>query len=490
METRKLMTAGVLLGIFLAAVDGTVVTVAMPTVVASLGGLSLYSWVFTGYMLFTAATIPVFGRLSDIYGKKPLFVAGAAIFVTGSVLCGLSRGMLELIVFRSIQGAGAGSMLAIPYAIFGEIYPPEMRGKAVGWGSAMWGVASVIGPELGYVLVSTVGWRSVFFLNLPVGIVSIAIVWRYLDEDVDSEDESLDYWGTLTAAVGIVGVLLGVHEYADYPTLSLVAAGVGVLSLVGFAWVERRVEEPIIPLDLYRDRVFVSANAVAFLSSFVVFAAMTYIPLLMQAIRGGGALTAALAAIPLSIGWSGSSMTSGRFVARVGEQRLIRVGLVVLTLAFAGAAFWSATTPFWLILLNTLFMGVGVGSLTPPLMTSVQNHLGQNRMGIASSSYQLFRNVGSAMGISVLGAVLSWRVTQNLAGVPGLASFDDLQQTLRAGGGVPAGAETALVGGLSIMFAASVLVALLALLSSGGFPSFEESAATGGTTQGTAGSHD
>ncbi|MFB6110757.1 MAG: MFS transporter [Halodesulfurarchaeum sp.] len=487
MESHTMVTAGVLLGIFLAAVDGTVVSVAMPTVVASLGGLSLYSWVFTGYMLFTAATIPVFGRLSDIYGKKPLFIAGAGIFITGSVLCGLSGSMLELIVFRSIQGAGAGSLLAIPYAIFGEIYPPEMRGKAVGWGSAMWGIASVVGPELGYVLVSTVGWRSVFFLNLPVGLLSIAIVWYSLDEDVESEGESLDYWGTLTAAIGIIGILLGVNVYTDHPSLSVAAVGVGVLSLLAFAWVEHRVDDPIIPLDLYHDRVFVSANAVAFLSSFAVFAAITYIPLLMQAIRGGGALTAALAAIPISIGWSGSSMTAGRFVARVGEQRLIRIGLGVLTVAFLGAVFWSATTPFWLILANTFFMGVGIGSLSPPLLTSVQNHLGQNRMGVASSSYQLFRNVGSAMGISVLGALLSWQVTQNLAGVAGLASFDDLRQTLRAGGGVPHGAATALLGGLGVMFGVSVLIGLLALLSSGGVPSFEESAATGPPTQRTTG---
>jgi len=479
METRKLVTAGVLLGIFLAAVDGTVVTVAMPTVVASLGGLSLYSWVFTGYMLLTAATIPVFGRLSDIYGKKPLFVAGAAIFVAGSVLCGLSTTMLELIAFRALQGAGAGSMLAIPYAIFGEVYPPESRGKAIGWGSAMWGIASVVGPELGYVLVSAVSWRAVFFLNLPVGVVAIGLVWYSLDEDVDSEDESLDYWGTLTGAVGIVGVLVGLHQYTSEPTLSLVAIGVGVVALLGFAWVERRVAQPIIPLDLYRDRVFVSVSAVAFLSSFAIFAVMTFIPLLMQAIRGGGALTAAIVVIPLAIGWSGSSMTSGRFVARVGEQRLIRLGLGVMLVAFGAAAFWRVSTPFGLILANTFFMGVGVGSLTPPLMTSVQNQLGQNRMGVASSSYQLFRNTGSAVGISVLGAVLSWQVSRGLHGSGGLRTFDDLQQALRAGHGVPHAAEAALVGGLGVLFVLSVVTIALSLFTTGGIPSREESVATG-----------
>lgn len=479
MQTRKLVTAGVLLGIFLAAVDGTVVTVAMPTVVASLGGLSLYSWVFTAYMLFTAATIPFFGRLADIHGKKPLFVAGAVIFVAGSVLCGLSQGMLELIAFRALQGAGAGSMLAIPYAIFGEVYPPESRGKAIGWGSAMWGVAAVVGPEIGYALVTTVGWRAVFFLNLPVGVVAVALVWYYFDEDVEGASESLDTWGTVTAAVGIIGVLLGLHQYTSQPTLSLVAIAVGVLSFAAFAWVEHRVAEPIIPLDLYRDGVFVSANAVGFLSSFAVFAAMTYIPLLMQAVRGGGVLTAALAVVPLSIGWSGSSMTAGRVVSRVGEQRLIRGGLAVLVLAFGAAVFWTPSTPFWAVLLNTFFMGVGVGSLTPPLMTSVQNHLGRERMGIASSSYQLFRNTGSAMGISVLGAVLSWRVTNALRASGGsVTSFSDLQHALRAGSSVSGGAEAALVNGLGLLFAACVVVVLLGLFSTSGLPDAEESAST------------
>jgi len=484
MEKRKLVTAGVLLGIFLAAVDGTAVTVAMPFVVRQLHGVPLYSWTFTAYMLLTAATITLFGRLADIYGKRPLFVVGAGVFVAGSVLCGLSQDMYQLIAFRALQGAGAGAMLGIPYAIFGEVYPPEVRGRAVGWGSAMWGIASVSGPVLGYGLVSAVDWRAVFFINLPVGAAAIALVWYYLDEDVERGDESLDYWGTLTGAVGIVGILLGFRQLTDQPALSLVAIAVGVASLLAFAWIERRVEEPIIPLDLYRDRVFVSVSTVAFLSSFAVFAAMTFIPLLMESLRGGGVLTAALVVIPLAVGWSGSSMTSGQFVARVGEQRLIRVGLTVMTLAFAAAVFWSASTPFWAILVNIFFMGVGVGSLTPPLMTTVQNHLGRERMGVASSSYQLFRNTGSAMGISILGGVLSWQVTRSLGSGGSFTSFGGLEQALRAGAGVPHSAEVALLSGLGLLFVGGTGVLLLALFTTGDIPTQEESASTGAATGG------
>lgn len=478
MNRRKLVTAGVLLGIFLAAVDGTVVSIAMPTVVASLGGLSLYSWVFTAYMLCTAATMPLFGRLADMYGQKRLFIIGATIFVIGSVLSGLSQSMLQLVLFRALQGAGAGAMLAIPYAILGKVYPPEMRGTAIGWGSAMWGVASVVGPEIGYALIKSVGWRAVFFLNVPVGVLAVGLIWYAFEEDVESVEESLDVAGVVTAAIGIAGVLLGVHEYTSNHTLAITAIVVGVLGFIGFYLAEHRTSDPVIPLDLYHDGIFMSANVIAFLSSFVIFTAFTYIPLLIQATQGG-ASSATLALLPLALGWSGTSTVMGRYVSRFGEQRIIRAGLFVMTVSFAAGYFWTNTTSLSLIIVNSFFMGVGIGALTPPLMTSVQNHLGQERMGVATSSYQLFRNTGSAMGIAILGAVLTSTVNTKLQSVSGVSSLTGVQQALNSGSMVPSGVSGALIHGLSIVFGIGAVLLFITLVgATRSIPSHDESHST------------
>jgi len=206
---RRLVTLGVLLGIFLAAVDGTIVSTAMPTVVKDLGGLSLYSWAFAAYMLFAAVTMPLFGRLSDIYGRKKLFYVGVTAFVFGSALAGLSQDMVELIAFRSVQGVGAGAMFAIPYTILGVIYPPDRRGRAIGLGSSVWGISSVVGPVLGYAIVATLSWRWVFYLSVPIGIAAIALVHTALEETTGGVESHVDYAGALVLSVGVGAFLVG-----------------------------------------------------------------------------------------------------------------------------------------------------------------------------------------------------------------------------------------------------------------------------------------
>ncbi len=455
------MTLGVMLGIFLAGIDGTVVSTVMPTVVADLGGLRLYSWVFAAYMLFAAISMPLFGRLSDIYGRKRLFYVGVAAFVLGSALAGLSRTMPQLIAFRAVQGVGAGAMFAIPYTILGVIYPPEQRGRAIGYGSAVWGISSVIGPLLGYLIVTTLGWRWVFYLSVPVGIGAVALIARSLEETTGAADPHVDYAGALALSVGVGALLLALQLFETAGTAAGALAVGGVAALVAFVRVERSARVPILPLSLFDDRVFVVTNAVGFLSSFVVFGAITYVPLFVQALRGGAG-AAALAVFPISIGWSGTSFVSGRLVNRFGERALIATGTALLTLGFGAATLWTVVTPLSIIVANVFVMGVGMGALTPPLLTAIQNHLGTERMGLATSSQQFFRNLGGTIGVAVLGVALNVVLRERFASLPGVSSIGDLQRALLASDSPPDGLAAAMTEGLTAVFAVSVVVCLAA----------------------------
>ncbi|MFB6353295.1 MAG: MDR family MFS transporter [Halobacteriales archaeon] len=463
MTDRRLATLGVLLGIFLAAVDGTIVSTAMPTVVASLGGLEYYAWAFAAYMLFAAVTMPLHGRLADIYGRKRLFYVGVGFFVAGSVLAGLAGSMLQLVAFRAIQGIGAGAMFAIPYTILGVVYPPEERGRAIGLGSSVWGIASVLGPVLGYAIVATLSWRWVFFLAVPVGLVSVALVARSLEESTGAADPDVDVRGAavLVLAVGTLLVGLQFLESSAGPGGALVL--LGGLGVGLFVLVERRATQPLIPLELFEDRVFLASNGAAFCSAFALFAAITYVPLYVQSLQGGAG-AAALAVFPISVGWSGTAILSGRSVTRFGERRLVVAGAGLLATSFAVAAVaWSVATPTPLLVGNVFLMGVGMGALTPPLLTAIQNHLGTARMGLATSSQQFFRNLGGTMGVSVLGFALNLTLADRLATVPGIDSIGDLQRVLLGRGGAPPGVAEVMVAGLTTVFAAAVVVSLVAL---------------------------
>jgi len=466
---RRRATLGVLLGIFLAAVDGTIVSTAMPTVVGSLGGLQYYSWAFAAYMLFAAVSMPLYGRLADIYGRKKLFYVGVAVFVAGSVLCGLARDMLQLVAFRSVQGVGAGAMFAIPYTILGVIYPPEKRGKAIGLASSVWGISSVLGPLLGFAVVETLGWRWVFFLGVPIGIAAVVLVATSLEESTGSADPDVDYLGAATLVLGVGALIVGLQLLEGASDAALPLLALGTVGLVAFYVVERRASQPLVPLSLFRDRTFGSTNATAFLSSFALFAAITYVPLYVQSV-GSGAGSAAIAVFPISIGWSGTSFLSGQVVARVGERRLVRAGTGTLVVAFAvAAAVWSTATPLWLLVSNVFLMGVGMGALTPPLLTAIQNHLGTERMGLATSSQQFFRNLGGTAGVAVLGFVMNVTLRDRLATVPGVDSIGDLQRLL-LGGTPPAGLGAVMMAGLRVVFVASLAVCLLAAVAAWAVP--------------------
>ena len=460
-SNRRLVTLGMMLGIFLAGIDGTIVSTAMPTVVASLGGLELYSWVFAAYMLFAAITMPLFGRLADIYGRKRLFFVGVGAFVLGSALAGAAGSMRQLIAFRALQGIGAGAMFAIPYTVLGVIYPPAERGRAIGYGSAVWGVSSVIGPLLGYLIVATLSWRWVFYLSVPVGIAAVLVTARSLEETTGDADRYVDFVGAATLSVGIGALLVALETFDDASATAGGLAVLGVVSLGGFYLAERRARVPIIPLSLFDDTTFVVTNAAGFLTSFAVFAALTYDPLFVQAVRGGPQ-SAALIVFPLSIGWSGTSFVSGRLINRYGERRLAATGATLMAVSFALAALWTAGTPLWAMMITVFVTGVGMGTLTPALLVAIQNHLGTAQMGLATSSQQFFRNLGGTVGVAVLGVVLNTEMRGRLASIPRVSDIGDLQRILLGSSAPPSGIASILADGLTAVFAISVVICLVA----------------------------
>jgi EmrB/QacA subfamily drug resistance transporter len=468
-----------MLGIFLAGIDGTIVSTAMPTVVGALGGLELYSWVFAIYMLFAAITMPLFGRLADIYGRKRLFYAGVGIFVLGSALAGASRSMPQLIAFRGLQGIGAGAMFAIPYTVLAVIYPPDERGKAIGFGSAVWGISSVIGPVLGYLIVATLSWRWVFYLSVPVGIAAVAVTAYSLPETTGDADRYVDVAGALTLSIGVGAILVALELLESSPVLAAGLVGVGLVGLAGFYLAERRARVPILPLSLFGDTTFLVTNGAGFLTSFAIFAALTYDPLFVQSVRGG-AQNAALIVFPISIGWSGTSFVSGRLINRFGERRLATGGALCMAASFAVAILWSVDTPLWAMMVTVFFAGVGMGTLTPPLLVAIQNHLGTERMGLATSSQQFFRNLGGTIGVAVLGVVLNASIRDRLAGVPEVSGIGDLQQRLLGSGETPAGIASIMSEGLTVVFAVSVVVCLVAAAAAVSLPA--ESAETTATS--------
>ncbi len=403
---------GIMLGVFLAGIDGTVVSTAMPTIVTELGGLSIYSWVFSAYMLTGAISMPIFGKLCDIIGIKINFYAAVLLFVLGSVLSGISGSMIQLVIFRAVQGLGAGGMFSVPYALIGKVFPPERRGKALGYTSAVWGISSVLGPLLGSTIVTYISWRWVFYLNIPFGAGAIYIINRYYEEEpVKKKGESIDYAGAALLMMTILLLLLGFLRYGQrVPFLSWSVAGLIAASAIFAAVlirVEKRAEDPILPVSFFGMKVFRLTNLIALLGGFTILGLISYVPLYVQASKGGSAMTAGLVIMPLSIGWSSASFVTGRVLHKTGGKKMILYGMLIVLLGCFAAVWMNENTPIWVIIGDMLLLGIGMGMQTPGLLVTLQNSIDLSVMGVATASQQLARRIGATVGVSLMGAVLT-----------------------------------------------------------------------------------
>jgi EmrB/QacA subfamily drug resistance transporter len=423
-RTRRVVF-GVVLSIFLGALESTVVSTAMPKVVGSLGDLPMYSWVFSGFLLTSTVTMPLWGRLSDLYGRRPMYLTGLTIFLAGSALSGLSATMFQLIVFRMLQGLGAGSLITIGMTIVGDLFRLERRAKMQGMISGVWGVASLVGPLLGGLLTDYVSWRWVFYINLPFGAVAMWLIGTGLRPGRSTERTPIvDYAGIGLFAVGVSALLLalvqagrgGAWGSLDVMGLFLIAA----VTLGFFVSVERRAREPMVPLALFANRIVLAAIVTGFLAGMAMFGAISFVPLFLQKVSGTSATVAGFVLTPFVIGWVLLSAASARLVLRIGYRTVVFAGMVCLALAFVLLTRWDATLTPATAMGHVMLAGVGMGLNMVPMLIAVQGAVARTELGIATSLTQFFRAVGGAIGLSVMGAVMAQRLHAGLPMVEAL----------------------------------------------------------------------
>lgn len=410
----QIVTIGVLLSLFLASMEGTVVATAMPSIVAQLGGFSIYSWVFAIYMLASTTTVPLYGKLSDVYGRKRVYAAAMSLFLVGSVLCGLANSMNQLILFRAIQGLGAGGVLPMALIIIGELFSVEKRAHMQGLFSGVWGVSSVIGPLIGGFLVDQISWHWVFYINLIPGSLALILVlaaWK-VDKASVHIRKKLDIAGAILLTFGVLSLLLGLNELGK--SIAIFFLGLAVVLFFLLYFVEWRAVDPILPLHLFKDRLFVVANLHGIFAGWAMFGSLAYIPLFVQAVLGTTATMAGITLTPMSLSWTIASVYGSRIILKISFRTVALAGMVMLVI---GSFFMTTITPEtsqFLIMVYTSLMGIGMGLSIPVFLVAIQTAVARRDLGVATSTVQFSRNIGGTIGVSVLGVFLSNRLASLL----------------------------------------------------------------------------
>jgi EmrB/QacA subfamily drug resistance transporter len=403
----------------LAALDQTIVSTALPRIAQELNGLNHISWVATSYLLTSAVVTPLYGKISDLFGRKKIFLVAISIFLIGSILCGFSQNMGQLIVFRGIQGVGGGGLFALIFAIIGDIIPPRQRGRYQGYFGAVFGVSSVVGPLLGGFFTDHLSWRWVFYINIPIGLFSMFIIARYLHLPVHRTEHKIDFAGAGLLATAIVSLLLvtvwGGNQYAWVSPEILSLGALSILSTALFIRQEQRAAEPILPLRLFRNDIFTVSSLLALVSGLVMFAAILYLPVYQQLVRGYSATKSGLLMLPLVIGLFAGNIGSGRIISQTGKYRKFPLaGTLIITLGLWLFSHIGLTTNQWLLSVWMLVLGLGIGLFMQVTTLAVQNTVERRDMGTATSTIVFFRNMGSSFGAAIFGTVLTSRLAHYL----------------------------------------------------------------------------
>lgn len=422
MPRDKLMAfAGVLTVLFLASLNLTVVGTAMPRVISDLGGFHLYAWAFTAYAMTSTVIIPLVGTLSDNIGRRPVLLAGILVFSLGSVLIGSSQTMEQLIAFRALQGLGGGTLMSMAFATIGDIFTPIERGRYQGYTGAVWGVSSVVGPLVGGFLTDHLGWRWVFFVNLPFAVLAFAIIARHVRAMRKVGGGGLDPIGSVLLVVFVVPLLLALSwGGSTLPWTSAQILGLFAASLVfgvGFVWRQLATTRPILDLRLFRDRTFAVANVTGLLTTAGLNAAVLYLPLYMQGIKASSASGSGAVLAPLMLGLVATSTVAGQLVSRTGRYKSLTVGGVIVTaLALWLTSRLGVDTPTWQAIGVMVLLGLGMGPVNSLLTLAVQNATPREHLGMATSANQFFRQIGGTLAVAVFGTLMSARVARDLSG--------------------------------------------------------------------------
>ncbi len=431
-RAKQGIVVAIMLALFLGALDQTIVGTALPRIITELNGANLYTWVVTIYLLASTVTVPIYGKLSDMYGRKPLLLIGVGLFLVGSALAGLSQNIEQLIIFRGIQGLGAGALFPIALATIGDLFSAQERGRYQGLFGAVFGLSSLVGPALGGWLTDTFSWHLIFYVNLPIGLLSIAIILLELPTIKGRPNQKIDFLGAIVFAAGIIPVLIGLtnvqsNAFATPEVAGLISAGLAILCL--FLFIEAKAAEPIIPLELFKNRTFAAAAAATFFASFGFFASIIFLPRYFQAVLGETATNSGYATLPLLLGVIISSISAGQMVARRGRYKSLILGAIVLvTLGSLLLTNIKADTDPWVLRGWMFLAGLGVGPTLSVFTIVVQNAVPFKFLGAATSNLTFFRQVGGSVGLAIVGSYFGGQLTttipKELAAAAPTGTFD------------------------------------------------------------------
>jgi EmrB/QacA subfamily drug resistance transporter len=415
MADRRLITLALFVATFLVALDTSVIATSMPTVIGQIGGINLYAWVFSAYLLTSTVTVPIYGKLADLFGRKPVFLASVAVFLIGSMLCGQSQSMEQLIAFRLLQGLGAGGVLPITQTILGDVFPLEERARITGLFSTVWGVSGLLGPAIGGFLTERVSWRWVFYVNFPLCVLSIVLIAMFLHERIQRRRHSIDYLGALTLSAAVALLLVGLQT-TDNPLQQALLYALAAILVPIFVWRELRAPEPLVPLWLFRRRAIGVSTLGGLLVGFGLYGQSTFLPPFVQGVMGATPTLSGFVLAGSSIGWPIASAVGGRLLLRLGFRGPCVLGGLLLLTGFALLLFLDAQAGLWAPFAISIVLGFGFGFYTVATILAAQTAVGWEHRGVVTSASQFSRNIGGTVGVSIAGAIFT-------AGVAAAASL-------------------------------------------------------------------